>query len=89
MSASQKFTATVNVSISDFDTDDIIDYLRDECFLNADQIETLQDIIDEKNIDIDKEVVIKPKTLADRMKLELIAEVFDKYSQAELERRLS
>jgi SOS response regulatory protein OraA/RecX len=88
MSTTQTFTARVDVSISDFEVNDIIDYLQDECFLNEDQYNRLREIA-EANLNDISDVIIKPKTLADKIKLDLITEVFDKYSLEELTRRLS
>jgi hypothetical protein len=65
MSARKTFTSEVEVSISDFDINDILDYLDDECNLTPEQKQRFQ---------IEHEYEFFPENLNDIQKIEIFQE---------------
>jgi hypothetical protein len=65
MSARKTFTSEVQVSISDFDINDILDYLDDECNLTPEQKQRFQ---------VEHEYEFFPENLNDIQKIEIFQE---------------
>jgi uncharacterized protein (UPF0305 family) len=68
MSARKTFTAECTVSISDFDINDILDYLDDECNLTPEQKQRFQ---------VEHEYEFFPENLNDIQKIEIFQEKSD------------
>lgn len=82
-------TSTVEVTLDDFDTEEILEYLG-STHLTRSEVEKLKEILFENyGVDAFGAHVYSLDNLGDQLKFEACKEAMEKYSLAELEKRLA